>query len=158
LDNELFGHVRGAYTGATHDHPGLFEAADGGTVFLDEVGEMPRAMQAKLLRVLESGELRRIGEGKARRVDVRVLCATHRDLEQMVKQGDFREALYYRLRTFVVSLPPLRARREDIPMLSEHFLRQSAARLESTSQGFTAEAVRLLQDYAWPGNARELEH
>ncbi len=158
LDNELFGHARGAYTGATADHPGLFEAADGGTVFLDEIGEMPPSMQAKLLRVLETGEVRRIGETRTRRVDVRVLCATHRDLDAMVEDGSFRGDLLYRLRSFIIPLPPLRERREDIPLLALHFLERWAVIHGLPRRGLTVEAMSLLEGYSWPGNVRELEH
>lgn len=158
LDNELFGHVRGAYTGADRDRAGLFEAADGGTIFLDEIGEMPLAMQPKLLRVLENGEVRRLGEAKTRQVDVRIVCATHRDLEQMVKDGAFRSDLLYRLRSFVITLPALRERRDDVPLLANHFLARLSERHGRTSRGFTAEASALLQANEWPGNARELAH
>jgi two-component system response regulator AtoC len=158
LDNELFGHVRGAYTGADRDRPGLFEAADGGTIFLDEIGEMPVSMQPKLLRVLENGEVRRLGESKTRQVDVRLICATHRDLDQLVKDGTFRSDLLYRLRTFVISLPPLRDRREDVPALADHFLARLCKRHGRASRGLSVEAKVLLQANEWPGNARELAH
>jgi DNA-binding NtrC family response regulator len=158
LDDELFGHVKGAYTGADRDRPGLFEAADGGTVFLDEIGEMPTAMQPRLLRVLENGEVRRLGEAKTRTVDVRLICATHRDLDALVKAGTFRADLLYRLRTFVISLPPLRERREDVPALAEHFLARLCARHSRASKGLSPEAKALLQANDWLGNARELAH
>ncbi len=158
LDNVLFGHVRGAYTGADRDRPGLFEAADGGTIFLDEIGEMPVAMQPKLLRVLENGELRRLGESKTRQVDVRIICATHRDLDQLVREGTFRSDLLYRLRTFVITLPPLRERREEVPVLADHFLRQLSERHGRPTRGLSVEAKVLLQANDWPGNARELAH
>jgi DNA-binding NtrC family response regulator/Tfp pilus assembly protein PilZ len=156
LENELFGHVRGAYTGADRERAGLFEAADGGTLFLDEIGELPTSMQPKLLRVLENGEVRRLGESRVRQVDVRIICATHRDLDQMVKDGTFRADLLYRLRTFVIALPPLRERQEDVPLLVEHFLARLCARHGRASAGLTAAASDLLRTQDWPGNAREL--
>jgi len=158
LENELFGHARGAYTGADRDRAGLFEAADGGTIFLDEIGEMPPSMQPKLLRVLENQEVRRLGETRTRRVDVRLLCATHRDLDQLVRDGTFRSDLLYRLRTFVIALPPLRERREDVPPLADHFLAGLGARHARPTRGLSHEAKRLLQANDWPGNARELAH
>jgi two-component system, NtrC family, response regulator HupR/HoxA len=158
LDAELFGHARGAFTGAAGERPGIFEAADGGSVLLDEVGEMPPSMQAKLLRVLETGEFRRVGETKARSVNVRVISATHRDLPAMVAEGRFRQDLYYRLRAFVIQIPPLRERRDDISALTLHFLERLTERHGRASMGLTAEAMRLLEAYDWPGNARELLH
>jgi transcriptional regulator with GAF, ATPase, and Fis domain/Tfp pilus assembly protein PilZ len=158
LDSELFGHARGAFTGAVGERPGLFESANGGTVFLDEIGEMPASMQAKLLRVLENGEVRRVGSTQLRRVDVRILCATHRDLEELVAQKQFRQDLYYRLCSFVVRLPPLRERSADIPALAMHFLDQFADRHQRATLGLTAEAMRVLEEHPWPGNVRELEH
>jgi transcriptional regulator with GAF, ATPase, and Fis domain len=158
LDDELFGHVRGAFTGATSDRPGLFEAADGGTVFLDEVGEMSLAMQAKLLRVLQNGEVRRVGSNKTSSVDVRVVCATHRDLEEMVRAKGFREDLYYRLRNFQVHLPPLRERRDDVAALCWHFFERFVEKHQHRAQGFTPPALRLLAGAPWRGNVRELEH
>lgn len=158
LDSELFGHTRGSFTGATAERPGLLEAADGGTILLDEVGEMSLTMQAKLLRVLQNGETRRVGDNRTRHIDVRVLCATHRDLAAMVRAGTFREDLYYRLRTFVIELPPLSARREDIPALALHFLGRVAARHAMRDKGISEEALRLLTMMDWQGNVRELEH
>jgi transcriptional regulator with PAS, ATPase and Fis domain len=158
LDGELFGHVRGAFTGASSDRAGLFEAAHGGTVFLDEVGEMTASMQAKLLRVLASGEIRRVGSTKTTFVDVRVVCATHRDLEAMVKAETFRQDLFYRLRTFVIPLPPLRERRADIAAMALHFLDIYAERHKHPVPGFTPEAIAVLESHGWPGNVRELEH
>lgn len=158
LDSELFGHTRGAFTGATHDRVGLFEAADTGTILLDEVGEMSLSMQAKLLRVLQNGEARRVGDNKTRHVDVRVLCATHRDLVAMVRAGTFREDLYYRLRTFVIDMPSLSARREDIAALVMHFLQIVSERHGLRSKGVSEEALRILGTLDWPGNVRELEH
>jgi len=158
LDGELFGHVRGAFTGATSDRAGLFEAAHGGTVFLDEVGEMTPSMQAKLLRVLAAGEVRRVGSTKLTIVDVRVVCATHRDLDAMVKAGTFRQDLFYRLRTFVIPLPPLRERRADIAAMALHFLDIYAERHKHPVPGFTPDAIAVLESHGWPGNVRELEH
>jgi uncharacterized protein (TIGR02266 family) len=158
LDGELFGHVRGAFTGATSDRAGLFEAANGGTVFLDEVGEMTASMQGKLLRVLANGEIRRVGSTKVTHVDVRVVCATHRDLEAMVKAETFRQDLFYRLRTFVIPLPPLRERRADIAAMALHFLDIYAERHKHPVPGFTPEAISVLESHGWPGNVRELEH
>lgn len=157
LDGELFGHVRGAFTGAVKDRAGLFESAEGGTVFLDEVGEMSAAMQAKLLRVIQEREVRRLGSTKDIPVDVRVLCATHRDLASMVKAGAFREDLYYRLRAFVITLPPLRERRSDIAALAAHFLEVFAERHQRRPSGYAPEAVAVLEGHSWPGNVRELE-
>lgn len=157
LDGELFGHVRGAFTGAVKDRAGLFEAAEGGTVFLDEVGEMSASMQAKLLRVIQEREVRRLGSTKDVPVDVRVLCATHRDLATMVKAGTFREDLYYRLRAFVITLPPLRERRSDIAALAVHFLELFAERHQRRPSGFSPDAVALLEGHTWPGNVRDLE-
>jgi two-component system, NtrC family, response regulator HydG len=159
LESELFGHARGAFTGATQPRRGLFVEADGGTLLLDEIGDMPMALQAKLLRVLESGELRAVGSDTVRHCDVRLLAATHRVLEDLVREGKFREDLYYRLRVLSLRLTALRERREDIPMLLEHFLtiarRQTPA---SPVADFTPEAVALLSQHSWPGNVRELEH
>ena len=158
LDSELFGHARGAFTGATTDRAGIFEAAEGGTVFLDEIGEMSQAMQAKLLRVLQEGEVKRVGDVHTRRVDTRIICATNRNLEALVEEGSFREDLYYRLQSFVLTLPPLRERREDIPVLALHFLERLTGRHDHKVEGFTQDALKLLQLHDWPGNARELEH
>jgi two-component system, NtrC family, response regulator HydG len=159
LESELFGHARGAFTGATQPRRGLFVEADGGTLLLDEIGDMPLALQAKLLRVLESGEIRPVGSDTVRHCDVRLLAATHRVLEDLVREGKFREDLYYRLRVLSLRLTPLRERREDIPLLLEHFL-TIARRGAPTAlvAGFTPEAVALLGEHSWPGNVRELEH
>ncbi len=158
LESELFGHRRGAFTGATNDRRGLFEAAAGGTVFLDEVGEMPLAMQAKLLRVLEAGEVLPLGESRARRVDVRVISATNCTLESDVRERRFRDDLYFRLAAFPIRLPPLRARREDIPALVDHLLGAAAARHGKAIDGIEAAALDVLTRFDWPGNVRELQN
>jgi NtrC-family two-component system response regulator AlgB len=153
LESELFGHVRGAFTGAVKDRQGRFEVADGGTVFLDEIGEIPSAIQVKLLRFLQSKEFERVGETATRKVDVRVIAATNRDLETAVGSGGFREDLFYRLNAVRLKLPPLRERVEDIPMLVHHFLRKFG----STSE-VRPEAIQAFQTYPWKGNVRELEN
>ena len=158
LESELFGHTRGAFTGAVGDRKGLFEEADGGTIFLDEVGETSPAMQLRLLRVLQEGELRRVGGGPTRRVDVRVIAATNADLEADVAAGRFRRDLYYRLNVFPVRLPPVRERASDIPALAEHFLRQACRRARRAVPAVGADALQLLQTYPWPGNVREMEN
>jgi len=158
LESELFGHVRGAFTGAERARPGLFVEADGGTLFLDEVGEMSAAMQAMLLRVLQDGVVRPVGGSTERRVDVRVIAATNRSLETAERRGTFRSDLLYRLRGFTIRLPPLRERREDVPLLAEHFLARWAALEGVAVPGFDARALACLGSYAWPGNVRELEH
>jgi DNA-binding NtrC family response regulator len=157
LESELFGYVRGAFTGATVNKIGLFEEATGGTLFLDEIAEMPPALQVKLLRVLQSGEVRRLGATQTATIDVRVVAATHGDLAAMISQGTFREDLFYRLNVIQISLPPLRDRREDIPALAEHFLARSAGKLGRELR-LSAEAVERLLRYPWPGNVRELEN
>jgi two-component system response regulator HydG len=154
LESELFGHVRGAFTGATTSTRGLFEAASGGTLFLDEIAEMPAALQAKLLRVLQDGEVRRVGDTRPFSVDVRILCATHRDLRSGVAEGRFREDLYYRLNVFSLEVPPLRERAEDILPLAEMFLRQE----KHPTGRFTGPAEQLLRRHPWPGNVRELSN
>ncbi|MEM1417466.1 MAG: sigma 54-interacting transcriptional regulator [Myxococcota bacterium] len=158
LESELFGHKKGAFTGATEDKKGLFELADGGTLFLDEVGEMPMALQAKLLRVLQEGEVRPVGAGRTRQVDTRIVAATNRDLEAEVREGRFREDLFYRLKVFPIRIPPLRERREDIPLLAGHFLRRYAEEFGRRVDGFGQAAMEQLQAYRWPGNVRELEN
>jgi len=158
LESELFGHEKGAFTGALRQKSGRFEQAHGGTVFLDEVGEIPLTAQLKLLRVLQTRKFERLGGEKTLTVDVRILAATHKDLLQEVKNGNFREDLYYRLNVIPISLPPLRGRKNDIPLLALHFLRHFAAERGKEIREFSSEAMRLLLDYAWPGNVRELEN
>ncbi len=158
LESELFGHKRGAFTDATSDRRGLFEEASGGTLFLDEIGELPLSLQVKLLRVLQEDVIRRVGESKDQRIDVRIVAATHRDLTAEVKAGRFREDLFYRIHVLQLHVPPLRERKEDIPILVEHFLAKNNVRLGMSIRGLTAEAHAVLLDYAWPGNVRELEN
>ncbi|HVU04630.1 MAG TPA: sigma 54-interacting transcriptional regulator [Polyangiaceae bacterium] len=158
LESELFGHKRGAFTGATDDRKGLFEVADGGTLFLDEVTEMPLSLQAKLLRVLQEGEVRPVGATATKSVDVRIVAATNRNLEKEVAEGRFREDLYYRLKVFPLRVPPLRERREDVALLAAHFLSRYSAEMGKPVQGFSQTATELLAAYDWPGNVRELEN
>jgi transcriptional regulator with GAF, ATPase, and Fis domain len=158
LESELFGHKRGAFTSADSDKKGLFEIADGGTLFLDEMGEMPLSLQAKLLRVLQEGTIRPVGATSEKRVDVRIICATNRDLAAEVEKGRFRQDLYYRLMVFPIKLPPLRERREDIPALAAHFLKRYAEEYRVELPGFTQDALDALSSYNWPGNIRELEN
>lgn len=156
IESELFGHRKGAFTGADAQRQGLFEMANGGTIFLDEIGELPLAMQAKLLRVLESGDVRRVGDSEAFRVDVRVVCATHRDLEAMVEEGTFREDLMFRINTFEIFVPPLRERQGDIPLLARHLYLRFRPEHESITDIFSEETLDVLQSHQWPGNVREL--
>jgi two-component system, NtrC family, response regulator AtoC len=158
LESELFGHVRGAFTDACTDKAGLFEQADGGTLFLDEIGEMPLSLQTKILRVLQEGEIRRIGSSAVKQVDVRVVSATSKDLQQEVTEGRFREDLFFRLNVFSIKLPPLRERPEDIPLLVTHFLAKFGEKFRRPEVGCTPEVVKLLLAYSWPGNVRELEN
>jgi DNA-binding NtrC family response regulator len=158
FESELFGHVKGAFTDARSDRVGRFELADGGTLFLDEIANISTAMQAKLLRVLETGQFERVGSSQTRRVAVRVLSASNADLHQEVATGRFRRDLLFRLNTIEIRVPPLRQRREDIPVLAAHFLRQHAARYRKSLAGFDEAAVRALLEHPWPGNIRELDH
>ena len=159
LESELFGYVRGAFTGATTDRPGLFAEADGGSLFLDEIGDMPPALQAKLLHVLESGTVRPVGSTKERQVDVRIIAATHRDLVQAASDGKFREDLLYRLDVVSIVVPALRDHRDDIPALLEHFLAEARGRYPQASvRSFSTDAIAALGRYRWPGNVRELAH
>jgi Nif-specific regulatory protein len=158
IESELFGHVKGAFTGADRDKVGLFEQADGGTLFLDEIGDMAPTMQARLLRVLQEGELRRVGDEKRRHVNVRVITATHRDLAQRVETGEFREDLLYRLQVLVIQIPPLRERPLDIAPLVQHFLGKIAAQREKKQVEVRTEVVELFERYPWPGNVRQLEN
>jgi two-component system NtrC family response regulator len=156
IESELFGHRKGSFTGADDHRVGLFEVAHGGTIFLDEIGELPKSMQAKLLRVLESGEIRRVGDNNSFEVDVRVVCATHRNLPEMVEAGHFREDLMYRINTFEIHLPSLRERSGDIEALAEHLFRRFRPGLKPNEELFTPEAIELLARHSWPGNVREL--
>ena len=158
FESEFFGHVKGAFTGALRDRAGRFQAADGGTLFLDEVGEIPLDLQGKLLRVLQEGRFERVGDETTRRVDVRVIAATNRDLQQEVASGHFRRDLFYRLSVFPIVLPPLRERADDLPRLATHFLEQSAQRYGRRGLRLSARVIKTLEAYAWPGNVRELQH
>jgi DNA-binding NtrC family response regulator len=158
VESELFGHARGAFTGAAAAKPGLFEEAQGGTLFLDEVGELPLPAQVKLNRALQEKEIRRVGDTQALSVDVRVIAATHRDLREEARGGRFREDLFYRLHVFPVTLPPLRERPDDVPLLARHFLSKHARALRCERAGFEPEALARLCGYGWPGNVRELEN
>jgi two-component system, NtrC family, response regulator AtoC len=158
LESEFFGFVKGAFTGADRDKEGLFEVADGGTLFLDEVGELPGALQVKLLRALQEGEVRRLGATETTTVDIRVISATNRDLEAAVEEGDFRKDLYYRLAVVPIHLPQLRHRKEEIPKLAHHLLERQAERLGVSADGIDPDAMEVLLEYAWPGNIRELEN
>ena len=158
LESELFGHAKGSFTGAIADKRGLFEEADGGTLFLDEIGEVTPAFQVKLLRVLQNGEFKRVGEGEVRHTDLRIIAATNRDLKMMVREGSFREDLYYRLHVIGLRLPPLRDRKSDIPSLVYHFLTKYNRKLGRNIREISVEAMQALQSYAWVGNVRELEN
>ena len=158
IESELFGHKKGSFTGAGSDRKGYFEQADRGTIFLDEIGEAPLETQVKLLRVLESGEFMRVGEAKTRKTDVRVIAATNKNLSELVKNGDFREDLYFRLKTVMVQLPPLRERIEDINAFIERFALEFTRANDIRYRGFMPDAVRMMKQYAWPGNVRELKH
>src|SRR5208282_2826574 len=158
FESELFGHVKGAFTDARTDRIGRFELADGGTLFLDEIGNVPIRQQAKLLRVIESGEIERVGASRSRKVDVRLISATNTDLQAACTSGQFREDLLFRLNTVEIYVPALRDRREDIPTLAVHFLRRYAARYRREIDGFDSSALQVMAQYSWPGNVRELEH
>ncbi|MBT8371522.1 MAG: sigma 54-interacting transcriptional regulator [Deltaproteobacteria bacterium] len=158
LESELFGHVKGAFTGAIADKKGIFEMAAGGTVFLDEIADMPHAMQIKLLRVLQEGQVRPVGGSQYRNVDFRLITSSNRDLQDEVQKGSFRDDLFYRIQVFPIVLPPLRERKEDIPLLADHFLEKFAAKRNNSVSRLTPLALDYLSQYAWPGNVRELEH
>jgi transcriptional regulator with GAF, ATPase, and Fis domain len=158
LESELFGHVKGAFTGAVCDRAGRFQKADGGSIFLDEIGDISPRVQASLLRVLQEKEFERVGDSKPVRVDVRIIAATNKDLREMVKRGEFREDLYYRLKVVELSLPPLRDRKEDIPLLVEHCLGQFNGKFHKKIDNLSADVERIFMNYSWPGNVRELKH
>jgi transcriptional regulator with PAS, ATPase and Fis domain len=158
VESELFGHVRGSFTGAIQDKVGLFEHADGGTIFLDEIGELSAAAQAKLLRVLQNRQVQKVGSVSPRNVNVHVVAATHRDLKAMVRDGQFREDLYYRLSVAEIHIPPLSSRREDLPLLIRHFVEKFAAEFRKPIAGVARRAQLRMAAYPWPGNVRELEN
>jgi len=158
LESELFGHERGAFTGAVKEKKGLFSEADAGTLFLDEIGEMTPAMQVKLLRVLQEGSIRKVGSTREEEVDVRVIAATNRDLEEQIKEGEFREDLFYRINVIPIELPPLRRRREDVPLLVQHFAAQVGEKMGLDNVRFSKQAMQMMEQYPWPGNVRELEN
>jgi len=158
LESELFGHAKGAFTGAQNRKKGLFEEAEGGTLFLDEIGDMPVSLQAKLLRVLQEKKIRAVGDTQAHDINARIIAATHKDLRALIQEGRFREDLYFRLAVIPIHIPSLRERREDIPLLAEHFLRKAAATNQIAVAGFTAAAQEALMHHRWEGNVRELEN
>jgi DNA-binding NtrC family response regulator len=158
LESELFGHVKGSFTGAVSNKKGLFEMADGGTLFLDEIGNIPLSTQAKLLRFIEEREFKAVGDTRTQSVDIRLVTATNKDLENMVADGDFRDDLYYRINIFPIEIPPLRERREDIPALAHYFLQQFSAEMKQPTREFSPGAMNLLMNHDWPGNVRELEN
>ncbi|MBI3398067.1 MAG: sigma-54-dependent Fis family transcriptional regulator [Deltaproteobacteria bacterium] len=158
LESELFGHVKGAFTDAVRNKPGLFEEADAGTMFLDEIGELPKELQVKLLRVLQEGELRRLGDSKSKKIDVRVIAATAKDLTEEIRKGNFREDLFYRLNVVPIKLPPLRERHGDIPFLINHFISRYAKKFGKKIKTVDEETMNHLSNYSWPGNVRELEN
>ncbi len=158
LESELFGHVTGAFTGANRDRKGRFEEASGGTIFLDEIGELSPFIQVKLLRVLQEREVERVGDSRKRKIDIRIIAATHKDLYARVREGLFREDLYYRLKVFPIHIPPLRSRREDIPLLADHFIKKMNPKTGKEITGLSPDALRIFMDYTWPGNVRELEN
>jgi len=158
LESELFGHAKGAFTGAVRDRMGRFEESESGTLFLDEIGNLSPFIQVKLLRVLQEREFERVGESKKRKLDIRIITATNRNLYRLVEDGLFREDLYYRLKVFPINLPPLRQRKKDIPLLISHFIKQQNAKTGKRISGVTQQAMRIFLDYNWPGNVRELEN
>jgi two-component system response regulator AtoC len=158
LESEFFGHKKGAFTGADRNKKGLFQEAEGGTIFLDEIGELPLPLQVKLLRVLQDKEVRPVGDSKSTKIDVRVVAATAKNLEEEVEKGTFRQDLYYRLNVMTIKLPPLNQRTEDIPLLCKHFINQFNQRLDKDISGLGPEAMSRLLEYSWPGNVRELEN
>ena len=158
LESELFGHVKGAYTGANYDRTGRFEEADGGTIFLDEIGEVSPLIQVKLLRVIQEKTIERVGESRKRKIDLRIITATNNDLFQLTKEGKFREDLYYRLKVFPINLPPLRIRKDDIPLLVSHFIKTYNEKTGKRVTRLSKQAMRIFLNYHWPGNVRELEH
>jgi two-component system, NtrC family, response regulator HydG len=158
LESELFGHIKGAFTGALNSRQGRFEEADGGTIFLDEIGELSPFIQVKLLRVLQEREIERVGESKKRKINIRIITATNKDLFSLVKKGDFREDLYYRLKVFPINIPSLQKRKDDIPILVKHFIDKQNTKTGKSIHGLTPPAMRILLDYNWPGNVRELEN
>jgi len=158
LESELFGHVKGSFTGAHKDRVGRFEEADGGTIFLDEIGELTPYMQVKLLRVLQEKEIERVGESRKRKIDIRIIAATHKNLLNLTREGKFREDLFYRLKVFPIHVPPLRQRREDIPLLVNHFIKKGNERDNKTVQAVSANGMKRLMEFNWPGNIRELEN
>jgi two-component system, NtrC family, response regulator HydG len=158
LESELFGHIKGAFTGATHDKMGRFQLADGGTIFLDEIGDISPDIQQRLLRVLQEYEFERVGESSPRKVDVRVIAATNKPLARLIQQGKFREDLYYRLNVMAIALPPLRERRDDIPRLVEHCLQQLQGKLHKKIAAVSEDVLRIFMEHPWPGNVRQLAH
>ena len=158
LESELFGHVKGAFTGAHKDRKGRFEEADGGTVFLDEIGELTPYMQVKLLRVLQEREIERVGDSKKRKIDIRIIAATHKNLYELTQQGKFREDLFYRLKVFPIHVPPLKKRREDIPILVSHFIKKGNKRENKSIESLDSQGMKRLMEHTWPGNIRELEN
>ena len=158
MESELFGHVKGSFTGAVSDTPGLFAAADGGTLFLDEITEVPQSVQVKLLRAIQERTIRRVGDTRDRRVDVRLIAASNRDLGPAVAEGVLREDVFYRLNVIPIHLPPLRERREDLPLLVAHFIQKLSQEMGKDVRGISAEALAVLEQHRWPGNIRELEN